>query len=106
MNNPFEHIDNKINELLKRLDVLEQKIFGEKRWLSTSELAQYIPYSKESINKKVQNGEFIYGVHFHQHSKIRMFDKIKIDEWITNNKLSKEQEQLKENLLQKIQNDL
>lgn len=100
MNNPFEHIDNKINELLKRLDSLEKKIFGEKRWLSTAELSEYIPYSKESINKKVQHGEFTMGVHFYQQAKLRIFDKQKIDEWIMENKLTIEQELLKQKLLQ------
>ena len=106
MNNPFEQLDNRLNELLKRMDALEQKIFGEKRWLSTAELSEYIPYSKESINKKVQSGEFIYGIHFYQQAKIRMFDKIKIDEWIMDRKLSHSQQQLKDDLLQKIQSDL
>lgn len=106
MNNPFEQLDIRIVELIKRLDVIEQKINGEKRWLSTLELSKYIPYSKESINKKVQSGEFIYGIHFYQQAKIRMFDKTKIDEWIMDRKLSNAQQQLKTELLEKIKSDI
>lgn len=105
MNIKLENLE-KIDLLLSKLESLEKQIKGEKRWLSTTELAEYIPYSKETINKKVQNGEFIHGVHFYQHTKLRMFDKQKIDEWVTTNKLTLEQELLKVSLLDQFESDL
>lgn len=106
MTNPFEELEQRLMNIAVRIESLEAKINPNKRWLSTQELAEYIPYSKETINKKVQSGEFIHGVHFHQQAKLRIFDRVKIDEWIISNKLTTSQELLKESLLQKIQSDL
>lgn len=105
MNIAFENLA-KIDELVKKFDMLEKKLYGEKRWLSTSELAEYIPYTKETINKKIQNGELISGVHFYQQSKMRIFDKFKIDEWITNNGIDEHYEHLKQELLNKITEEI
>lgn len=106
MNNPFEEIKDQISNLETQLQTLNKSINGEKRWLSTTELSKYIPYSKETINKKVQHGELIQGVHFYQQAKMRIFDKLKIDEWITNNALSKEKEQKKQEILSKIKSEI
>ena len=83
MNINFENLE-KIEEVLKILQTLQlnQINYNEKRWLSTKELSQYIPFSVETINKKVQSGYFIEGVHFYQKGKIRFFDKHNIDKWI------------------------
>ena len=83
MNINFDNLE-KIEDVLKILQTLQlnQINHNEKRWLSTKELSQYIPFSVETINKKVQSGYFIEGVHFYQKGKIRFFDKQKIDEWI------------------------
>jgi hypothetical protein len=101
MTNPFSELVERLNVITVRLETIESKIKLEKRWLSTSELSQYIPYSKETINKKVQDETFKCGVHFYQQAKIRMFDKLKIDEWIVSNKLSTSQEILKAEILAK-----
>ena len=101
MNNPFSELVERLNVITVRLETIESKIKLEKRWLSTSELSEYIPYSKETINKKVQDETFICGVHFYQQAKIRMFDKLKIDEWIISNKLTTSQELLKQEILNK-----
>lgn len=105
MINPFEQLEQNLVDIVNKLDSLESKIKHEKRWLSTAELSKYIPYSKETINKKVQDETFICGVHFYQQQKIRMFDKIKIDEWIMSNKLSTKEELLKQQVLDKIQSN-
>ena len=83
MNINFENLE-KIEDVLKILQVMQLNIANkdERRWLSTKELSLYIPYSVETINKKVQNGYFIEGVHFYQKEKTRFFDREKIDEWI------------------------
>ncbi len=89
MNVNLENLD-KIEDILKIVQQVQinQVSQVEKRWLSTQELSEYIPYSKETINKKVQNETFICGVHFYQKEKIRMFDKLKIDEWIVSNTIT------------------
>ena len=101
MTNPFDDLVERLNKITLRLETIESKIKLEKRWLSTSELSEYIPYSRETINKKVQDETFICGVHFYQQAKIRMFDKLKIDEWIVSNKLTTSQELLKQEILNK-----
>jgi hypothetical protein len=85
MNIALENLD-KITDILKILQILQLNLVNEtskqKRWLSTKELSQYIPYTVETINKKIQNGYFLEGVHFYQKEKTRFFDREKIDEWI------------------------
>ena len=83
MNINFENLE-KIEDVLKLLQVIQLNIVNkdEKRWLSTKELSHYIPYSVETINKKVRSGAFESNVHFYQKGKTRFFDKQKIDEWI------------------------
>ena len=106
MNNPFEQLEQNLSNIANKIDSLESKIKHEKRWLSTSELSEYIPYSKETINKKVQDETFICGVHFYQQNKTRMFDKLKIDEWIMSNKLSTKDELLKQQILEKLTSNI
>jgi len=106
MINPFEQLEQNLFKIINKIDSLESKIQHEKRWLSTAELSEYIPYSKETINKKVQDETFICGVHFYQNDKIRMFDKFKIDEWIMSNKLSKKNELLKQQILEKLTSNI
>jgi len=106
MNNPFEILEENLSNIAIQIQSLTSKINHEKRWLSTSELADYIPYSKETINKKVQDETFICGVHFYQNGKTRMFDKLKIDEWIMSNKLSNKEELLKQQILEKLTSNI
>ena len=85
----FSFFDNlsQIQEISNDLKFIKKQLNSniEKRWFSTKELSLYIPYSTETINKKVQDETFICGVHFYQNSKTRIFDKIKIDEWVIQN---------------------
>jgi len=106
MDNPFMQLENNLQVIINKINSLESKIQNEKRWLSTAELSKYLPYSKETINKKVQNGDLVCGIHFYQQQKTRMFDKLKIDEWIMTNSLTSKDEALKQKLLQKIRLDL
>jgi len=102
----FSFFDNlsQIQEIANDLKFIKKQLNSniEKRWLSTKELSLYIPYSTETINKKVQDETFICGVHFYQHQKTRMFDKLKIDEWIINNQLNINKELKKQKILKKI----
>lgn len=70
-----------IYEILKILsEKVENKI--EKKWLSTEETAQYLGYSKDSIDAMVKKGEFISGIHYYQKMRKRMFDKTALDKWV------------------------
>ena len=92
----------KIDDILKDIELIKNHLLNskpKKRWLSTKELALYIPYSVETINKKVQDETFIYGIHFYQKEKTRMFDSFKIDEWIMSEKLSSKHKFIKEGIL-------
>ncbi len=102
----FENLA-KIEQIVNDLKIIKKQLNSniEKRWLSTKELSLYIPYSTETINKKVQDETFICGVHFYQHQKTRMFDRLKIDEWIINNQLSIKQERQKQKIINKISLD-
>lgn len=85
MNINFENLE-KITDILKILQTIQlnqvNNYSNTKRWLSTKELSEYIPFSVETIYKKVQSEEFIYGTHYQLKGKTRIFDREKIDEWI------------------------
>ena len=83
MNVNFDVLD-KIPTMIKLLEkVLEnQKNIIDKPWLSTKEAAQYLGYSKDSIDSKVKNKEFIEGTHYYQRASKRMFDKNMLDKWV------------------------
>lgn len=54
----------------------------DKKWLSTKELTDYIPYKIDAIRKKVKEKEFIEGVHYYKSGKILCFSKSEIDNWV------------------------
>ena len=105
----FENLE-KISDIVKDIELIKKHLLEDtsntKRWLSTKELSEYLPYSKETINKKVQNETFICGTHFFQKDKIRMFDKFKIDEWVMNEELSSRKKALKNAILKDFQLDI
>jgi len=86
MNIKFENLE-KIDELLKRMDKLEEKIFGEKRWLNIKEASHYLGYSQDHLHK-LKNEHFIESKHYHKKAGRVLFDKIELDNWVT---LSKNQ---------------
>ena len=112
MNIPLENLD-KITDILKILQTIQinqvNQSSNQKRWLSTKELSNYIPYSIETINKKVQSGYFIEGIHFYQKEKTRFFDREKIDEWILSSDIDNTNNpnyQKKQEILEKISQSL
>ena len=83
MNVNFETLSQipDIYQLLLQLnEQIENRV--EKRWLSTTETAHYLGYSKDSIEKKKKKGEFIVNVHYYQVERKRMFDKQALDKWV------------------------
>lgn len=105
----FENL-GKIDQLQKDLELIKKHIIEDtstsKRWLSTKELSEYIPYTKETINKKVQDETFVCGVHFYQKERMRIFDKQRIDEWIINAELNNNKKALKESILKDFELDI
>lgn len=83
----FENL-KKIDDLLERLDRLEQKIFGDKRWLNVSETAYYLGYSKDHIHK-LKADHLIEGKHYHKTTGRVLFDKVALDHWVQSNPSSK-----------------
>ena len=86
MNIKFENLE-KIDELLKRMDKLEEKIFGEKRWLNIKEASHYLGYSQDHLHK-LKNEHLTQGLHYHKQAGRILFDKGELDSWITQEKNS------------------
>jgi hypothetical protein len=81
MNIQFENLA-KINDILKKLDTLEEKISSDKRWLNIAEASHYLGYSKDHIHK-LKNTSFILGTHYYKKSGKLLFDKLELDNWVT-----------------------
>ena len=81
MNVNFENLA-KIDDIIKKLDTLEQKVSGSKRWLNVSETALYLGYSKEYIHK-LKDTQFIENIHFYKKTGKLLFDVNELDIWVT-----------------------
>ena len=83
MNVNFDALEQipKILKLLEQLSDYQNNQVG-KRWLSTKEAAEYLGYSKDAIDSKVKNNEFLVGTHYYQKASKRMFDKAMLDKWV------------------------
>lgn len=53
-----------------------------KKWLSTQEVSEYIPFSISKINKML-NVTLIEGIHFYKKEGKKIFDREALDKWIT-----------------------
>jgi len=80
MNLPFENLE-KINTILEKLELIEQKISSEKRWLNTKEASYYLGYSQEHIHK-LKDNNFIEGKHYYKKAGRILFDKVELDNWV------------------------
>lgn len=83
----FENLA-KIDEILLKMDILEQKISGAKKWLNVSETAHYLGYSKDYIHK-LKDTYFLENKHFYKKAGRLLFDKDELDIWVksSNNKI-------------------
>lgn len=84
----FENLA-KIDLLIDKIEKLELKLTGEKRWLNISETANYLGYSKDHIHR-LKNDSFILGLHYHKKSGKLLFDKLELDKWVTFDSNTKE----------------
>lgn len=76
----FENLQ-KIDNILEKLESLEQKITSEKRWLNTKEASHYLGYSKEHIHK-LKNSYLVEGLHYYKKAGRVLFDKVQLDNWV------------------------
>ena len=76
----FENLQ-KIDNILEKLELLEQKISSEKRWLNTKEASYYLGYSKEHIHK-LKDTYLIEGKHYFKKAGRVLFDKVELDNWV------------------------
>lgn len=100
MNIKFENLE-KIDELLKRMDKLEEKILGEKKWLNVSETAHYLGYSKEYIHK-LKDSSFILNKHYFKKSGKLLFDKYELDLWVKSSQNSIDPKDIANEILKDI----
>lgn len=79
----FENI-NLLETIANDLKLIKKELLNSstKRWLSVSELAEYIAYSKDRIYK-LKDDVFIDGIHFYKKQGRVLFDRFEIDKWIT-----------------------
>jgi predicted DNA-binding transcriptional regulator AlpA len=84
MNIHFENLERIEDIFLLLINIKEQlENKSDKKWLNTKELAEYIGYSINSINKLVQNEDLKLDKHYYKKTGKRIFDKEEIDKWIT-----------------------
>jgi len=85
MNIPFENLEL-LKQIADDLTILKKHLLttqSEKRWLSVKELSVYLSYSKDRIYK-LKWDVFIQGVHFYNKNGKIIFDRVAIDDWVTN----------------------
>jgi len=73
-----------IPTVLKQLKIIDKKLDSniDKRWLNTSELANYTGYALETIKSKIKKHEFAIGVHYFKRDGKLLFDKFEVDKWV------------------------
>ena len=76
----FENL-KKIDNILEKLEELEQKVSSDKRWLNTKEASYYLGYSKEHIHK-LKDTYLIEGKHYFKKAGRVLFDKVQLDNWV------------------------
>ncbi len=81
MNLKFENLE-KIDDIMNKLNYIEQKISSPKRWLNVKETAIYLGYSKDHIHK-LKDTHFTSGLHYHKKAGRVLFDKVELDSWVT-----------------------
>ena len=97
----FEYLEC-LPSIEKKLEKIELGIENRiaKRWLNINEAAIYIGYKKETIRKKVQNGEFQPGIHYYKQNGKLLFDINELDNWVMGiSTLKKSTEVLVDNLI-------
>jgi hypothetical protein len=100
MNINFENLE-KINDILLKLNELESKISGQKRWFNINEISDYTGYSVEHI-RNLKDSDFIENKHYYKTKGKLLFDKNMIDEWITSNPKKIDAKEIVSNILKDL----
>lgn len=100
MNVLLENLE-KIDDILNKLNLLEQKISSPKRWLNIKEASEYLGYSKDHIHK-IKDSYLIEGKHYHKKVGRILFDKAELDNWITTSISSHDVKQIVDNVLKDL----
>lgn len=77
-------MEQQIQMIAKRLDVIEQILKGSKKVMTLNEFCQYTGYSKNYVYKLTSRNEV---PHFKRGKKV-FFDKDIIDEWLKMNPIT------------------
>ena len=98
---------NLIKEIAKDIEVIKLALsqHTKKEWLTTSELAEYLGYSKDRIYK-LKDEHFIENQHFFKKTGKILFSKVAIDSWMvgkeSDNDNDVSQRQIVDNILSSI----
>lgn len=96
----FENL-HKIDEILQKINILEQKINGEKRWLNINEASNYLGYSKDHIHK-LKDSDFIENKHYYKKAGRLLFDKLELDNWVRTANFQIKPNEIVENILKDL----
>lgn len=96
----FENL-KKIDTILEKIELLENKISNEKRWLNIGEASHYLGYSKDHIHK-LKDSDFIENKHYYKKAGRILFDKLELDNWVTTNLTKKDIKNITDNILKAI----
>ncbi|WP_294966906.1 DNA-binding protein [Sulfurimonas sp.] len=96
----FENL-SKIGTILIKLEELEAKLSGEKRWLNIKEASNYLGYSQDHIHK-LKNSYFIEGKHYYKKTGKLLFDKIALDNWVQSSTNSIDVKEVANNILKDL----
>jgi len=97
--NLIKEIANDIETIKKALASIQTK-----RWLTTSELANYLGYSRDRIYK-FKSLSFIENIHFYKKVGKILFDRVAIDDWMVGRNFDENditQRQVVDNILSSI----
>jgi hypothetical protein len=96
----FENL-KKIDTILEKIEILENKISGEKRWLNISEASHYLGYSKDHIHK-LKDSNFIENKHYYKKAGKLLFDKLELDNWVKSSNFQIKPNEIVENILKDL----
>ena len=96
----FENL-KKSDTILEKIELLENKISSEKRWLNTKEASHYLGYSQEHIHK-LKDSYFIENKHYYKKSGRILFDKLELDNWVTTNRTKIDIKNITDSILKAI----
>ena len=99
MNVKYEYLEL-IPTLLEEIRLVKENTNKEKRWLTVTEVAKYIGYSKDRIHA-LTNSEFLEGIHYYKKGKL-LFDRYALDNWITNSNSKIQPKEVVDQILKNI----